>query len=111
MKIIECSICGKPFKSYNGLQVCSEECRLERTRIQNKKGNYRRRKGISGTPERKICPICGKGFDSYHNMKYCNKECYLIAKRNKDKENFRIYYQNDEWKKKHIKKYRLPIDV
>ena len=106
MKIRVCTICGTEFESRNGNQVCSEVCRLERKKIQDMKGNRRRREGISNSPETIKCPICGKNFEALPNRIYCSKECYLESKRKMDKENFEIYYSNPEWRRSHIEKVK-----
>lgn len=106
MKIKKCTICGIEFESRNGNEVCSENCRLERKKIQDAKGNLRRREGISNTPETKTCPVCGKDFDAYYNMVYCSKQCYSKSKKVSDKENYKIYYSDPEWRRAHIEKVK-----
>lgn len=101
MKIRICTICGQEFESHNGILVCSEECKAERKRQQDQRGNYRRYNKLSNVPETKKCPICGKKFEALPHVKYCGKECYEVAQKEKSKENFASYYADEEWKKKH----------
>lgn len=99
MKIRRCVICGKEFESRNGKLVCSEECKLERKRQQDRKGNYRRYNGLSNVPEEKICPVCGEKFEALNNVKYCSLSCSETARRKMQKENFQEYYNVPENKK------------
>lgn len=106
MKIRICTICGAEFESRNGNQVCSDSCRLERKRLQDAKGNQRRKKGISNSLETKQCPICGKSFEALPNRIYCSQKCYWESKEKADKENYKIYYSNPEWRRNHIEKVK-----
>ncbi len=106
MKIKKCTICGTEFESHNGNQVCSENCRLERKKLQDAKANQRRKNGISNSFETKQCPICRKTFEALPNRIYCSKECYFKSKQKMDKENFKIYYSDYEWKRRHIEKVK-----
>lgn len=106
MKIRVCTICGAEFESRNGNQVCSEPCRLERKRLQDAKGNKRRKEGTSNSLEVKQCPICGKDFDALPNRIYCSKECYWKSKNAADKENFKGYYADSEWRRIHTEKVK-----
>lgn len=104
MKIRICQICGKQFESCNGRLVCSEECRLERKRQQDRKGNYRRYNGLSNVPVEKICPVCGEKFEALNNVKYCSLSCSETARRKMQKENFQEYYNVPENKKNIIER-------
>lgn len=107
MKIRICTICGTEFESRNGKQVCSESCRLERKKLQDAKGNQRRREGLSNILEIMRCPMCGKSFEACPNRVYCSKECYFVSKKEMDKKNYKMYYSNPEWRKAHIEKVKL----
>ena len=87
----KCTVCGQEFLSANGVEVCSEQCRIERKKEQDKKGNYRRYHGFSKEPFDKICPVCGKRFEGLRE-KYCSKECSSKAKRKAVKELSDRYY-------------------
>ena len=36
-RIRKCTVCGQEFLSANGVEVCSEQCRIERKREQDRK--------------------------------------------------------------------------
>ena len=90
-RIRKCTICGCEFLSYHGIEVCSDQCRIERKHRQDEKGNIRRKKHMSNSPYKKVCPICGAYFESLNN-KYCSQECSNTARINSTKINSRIYY-------------------
>lgn len=91
MKVRKCTICGKEFMSYNGMEVCSESCRIERKRRQDYEGNLRRRQGISGQNKKLVCPVCGKEFLGLRE-KYCCRECSMRAREAQVKKNNKFYY-------------------
>lgn len=95
MKIRECKICGKKFESHNGIEVCSNDCRLERKRRQDKKSNERRKNGESNLPIIYTCQVCGKQFEGLA-QKYCSDECRLIARNRQVKENNKIHYNENK---------------
>lgn len=41
MKIKKCTVCGKEFKSYNGREVCSDECFQKRKHEMEREGEER----------------------------------------------------------------------
>ena len=41
-RIRDCVICGKRFTSYHGINVCSEQCKIEKKRRQYENSNKRR---------------------------------------------------------------------
>ncbi len=90
-RVRKCAICGQEFMSYNGNLCCSDECRLERKREQDRKSNYKRYHKLSNIPETKICPICGETFESLRNT-YCSEQCSIIARNKQVKENNTVYY-------------------
>ena len=49
-RLRKCCICGAEFLSHNGNTCCSDKCRIERKREQDKRGNYRRYHRLSGIP-------------------------------------------------------------
>ncbi|MFQ7208556.1 MAG: hypothetical protein ACLRPZ_03830 [Coprococcus sp.] len=98
-KIKNCTICGKEFESYNGIEVCSDECRLERKRQQDIKSNERRKNGQSNEPITYTCPICGKEFEGIA-QKYCSKKCREIGRKKNVDENNRIHYEKVKEKNK-----------
>lgn len=61
-RIRDCVICGKRFTSYHGINVCSEQCKIEKKKRQDENSNKRRYSKESNTPIIKICPICGKNL-------------------------------------------------
>ena len=91
-KLRECTVCGRQFLSERGIEVCSEECRLERKRRQDKKSNERRKNGESNVPITYTCQVCGKDFEGLAR-KYCSDECRTIARKMKIKENNKLYYE------------------
>ena len=90
-RLRKCCICGVEFLSHNGNTCCSDKCRIERKREQNKRGNYRRYHGLSGIQEIKICPVCGNTFYTIRNV-YCSDECARIGRKKNMQENFTEYY-------------------
>lgn len=93
-KIKICTVCGSEFVSHNGTEVCSESCRLERKREQDRKGNKRRYAKESNTPFNRVCPICGREFESLKNF-YCSAECTGKARKQNIKENNMAYYREN----------------
>jgi predicted nucleic acid-binding Zn ribbon protein len=91
MRIKKCTVCGNEFLSKNGKEVCSIECSLERKRLQDKKGNERRRMGISGQLMDLVCLECGKTFTGL-NRKYCSEKCSNEARSKERKHIFSAYY-------------------
>lgn len=90
-KMKKCTVCNKMFLSYNGIEVCSTTCAIERKHRQDEKGNERRRYGLSNSNFEKICPICGKAFETIHS-KYCSEKCSAIARNKNISENNKEYY-------------------
>lgn len=90
-RLRKCCICGTEFLSHNGNTCCSDKCRIERKREQDKRGNYRRYHRLSGIPEIKICPVCGNTFYTIRNV-YCSDECARIGRKKNMQENFAEYY-------------------
>nr|DAV31254.1 MAG TPA: hypothetical protein [Caudoviricetes sp.] len=90
-RLRKCCICGAEFLSHNGNTCCSDKCRIERKREQDKRGNYRRYHRLSGIPEIKICPVCGNTFYTIRNV-YCSDECARIGRKKNMQENFTEYY-------------------
>ena len=84
---------------YNGIEVCSDECRLERKRQQDIKSNERRKNGQSNEPITYTCPICGKEFEGIA-QKYCSKKCREIGRKKNVDENNRIHYEKVKEKNK-----------
>lgn len=81
MKIKKCTVCGQEFVSYNGREVCSDECFQKRKHEMEREANYRRRKGLSCTPITYTCPVCGKEFEGLRE-KYCSGNiCKTIIQR------------------------------
>lgn len=93
MKIKKCTVCGQEFESYNGREVCSDECFQKRKHEMEREANYRRRKGLSCTPITYTCPECGKEFEGLRE-KYCSDECRKIARERIMHENNKWYYEN-----------------
>lgn len=98
-RIRKCTICGRQFLSVNGIEVCSEECRQERKKRQDREGNFRRYNKLSNTPIDKTCPTCGKSFQGLRKV-YCSPECSQKAKRRALKENSKQYYETHKDLKK-----------
>lgn len=96
MKIRKCTICGQEFESYNGREVCSDKCLMERKKKYEKVSNYRRYHGLSCEPMHYTCQICGKEFEGLRE-KYCSDECREIARKVQVRENNKMYY-NDKRK-------------
>lgn len=90
-RLRKCCICGAEFLSHNENTCCSDKCRIERKREQDKRGNYRRYHRLSGIPEIKICPVCGNTFYTIRNV-YCSDECARIGRKKNMQENFTEYY-------------------
>lgn len=90
-KLRICTVCGSEFMSHNGTEVCSEKCRMERKREQDRRGNERRYSKQANTPFDRICPACGKNFESLRT-KYCSTKCAEQAKKEHVKENSDRYY-------------------
>lgn len=93
-RIRKCSICGTEFLSCNGVEVCSEECRMERKRRQNMQGNERRYTRESNVPFERECPVCGKKFETIRNV-YCSEACAAKAKKKQVKEMSDLYYKEN----------------
>lgn len=91
-KIKNCLVCGKEFESTYGREICSDECRKIRKKEQDSKGNYRRRKGISGIPEIIVCAHCGQKFEGL-NRKYC-PSCSGIARTHSQREIYKEWYSH-----------------
>lgn len=49
-RIRDCVICGKRFTSYHGINVCSEQCKIEKKKRQDENSNKRRYSKESNTP-------------------------------------------------------------
>lgn len=79
MRLKNCTVCGREFKSYRGIEVCSDACKKERQRMQWTEANDRRKRGISQIPKTKTCPECGGVFETFRKI-YCCKECAEKAK-------------------------------
>lgn len=99
-RIRKCTICRHEFLSVNGIQVCSEECREERKKQQDKLGNYRRYNNLANTPIDKVCPICGNEFQGLREV-YCSPSCSLKARRIAVKENSDRYYRENKKENRH----------
>ena len=80
-RLRKCCICGAEFLSHNGNTCCSDKCRIERKREQDKRGNYRRYHRLSGIPENKICPVCGNTFYTIRNVTVLMNVPELAGKR------------------------------
>lgn len=101
-RLRKCCICGMEFLSHNGNTCCSDKCRIERKREQDKRGNYRRYHGLSRVPEIKICPICGEMFYTIRST-YCSSGCAKIGRAKNVKEISAEYYIRNRGKQlKHI---------
>lgn len=80
----KCKVCGKVFESYNGMEICSIECKKIRNREIWEKANNKRKDGTSGNPEKIICKRCGVEFFVV-NRRYCDN-CRSLARKEKNKE-------------------------
>lgn len=78
--------------SERGVEVCSEKCRLERKRIQDKESDYRRYHKESNTPKIYTCRYCGKEFEGLAH-RYCSDTCRELARKEQVKENNKLYYE------------------
>ena len=76
-RIRDCVICGKRFTSYHGINVCSEQCKIEKKKRQDENSNKRRYSKESNTPIIKICPICGEKFETLRRT-YCSEKAHKI---------------------------------
>jgi hypothetical protein len=92
-RVRKCDICEVEFMSYHGIKTCSDQCRAEKRKQQNEKGNKRRYHKESNIPYDKICPICGKSFESLRK-KYCSDQCAKKARTIYVKENSDQYYKD-----------------
>lgn len=90
MKIRKCTVCGREFESYNGREVCSESCFLERKRKWEKETRSRKKHNQLNSPITYICPICGKQFEGMR-QKYCSNECRAIGRKQHVDENNKKY--------------------
>ena len=98
MKIKKCTICGKEFESYNGMEVCSKTCAMERKHRNDVEGNKRRRLGISGEDKILICKNCGRPYYGL-NSRYCSEKCRNEAHKRIQSENYKSWYKNKDSKK------------
>lgn len=87
-----CVICGRPFESHHGTEVCSADCFSIRKHISDTNSNLRRRNHESGTLISKTCPVCGKNFEGLRN-KYCSAECAQAARSANIKKYNKHYYK------------------
>lgn len=78
--------------SERGIEVCSEECRMERKKRNDKNSNERRKKGESNIPITYTCLVCGKEFEGLA-QRYCSDTCREKARKEQVKENNRIHYE------------------
>lgn len=98
MKIKNCVICQKEFESHYGTEVCSDECKLERKRLQDKKGNDKRYSGKSKELENIICKRCGKSFLGL-GRRYCEK-CSATARKESQKQISQAWYAENKKSRK-----------
>lgn len=102
MKARNCVICGREFESHNGIEVCSEECKLERKHRYDNESNARRYQNISNSPKTYTCKNCGKTFTGLR-QKYCSDQCRAMARKKHVAENNQIYrmkHKNSQSKEK-----------
>lgn len=92
-----CQYCGKKFKEkHHSQKYCSETCKKEARKIQNKKNKIRWMK----KHEKKVlvkCRWCGKIFTRTKNSErrfFCSEECKkgMMLKNNRDRQ-FKHYHQ------------------
>ena len=104
MKKLEiCRTCGREFDSEHGRKYCSDECRSIGMKGYWKRGNERRKAGISGQTEKRICAVCGAEFDGIGVQKYCSPKCYEKATGERRREYFPGWYRMKK-EKQHDKK-------
>lgn len=81
--IKQCLVCGKDFYvplARKNAKYCSDECRIKRLNV----------------TEKKKCIVCGKNFaTTYHNKKYCSRECgrrgqKFLPRKDRRRENQRL---------------------
>lgn len=86
-----CKHCGRPFRSENGREYCSDNCRKESTKEIWRKANNKRYKKI---PEKEVryCVCCGKTFYGTEVNKYCSVKCRNKAINKSKREYSKEYY-------------------
>lgn len=94
-KIETCRTCGREFESEHGRKYCSDECRSIGIKGYWKRGNARRKAGISGQTEKRTCAVCGAEFDGIGVQRYCSPDCYEKATVERRKEYFPEWYQDN----------------